>query len=633
MPRNLRTLLSVLALFALPAAGADECTTAVVGPRAGEDGRPLLWKNRDTDVLSNRVVFVKETPYSYLGLADLEARSGRSVFAGINAEGFAIMNSVAYNLPKKAGEPEDREGILMADALRTCRTAADFEAYLKANLGRDLGARANFGVIDAEGAAVIFEVHNQGYERVEAGAVPEGYLVNTNWSRTGQEAKGAGYVRFDRATELLKAGPKPVSARDVLRRLARDTGNALVSQPTLADFATLPGDRDRWVFTRDSINKSYTAAAVVIVGRRPNDPRSRATMWVLPGEPVTAVALPLWVEAGKSPEPLWKGDEAPLWVESMRIKKIARPYPESDREEYLNARRLDNRDGTGFLPRLLAAEDDIFRRAATFLKVPRTPEELAAFQDEMTAKALETMRSVAAGPLRITVLYDNTAARPDCGADWGFACLVEGTQKTILFDTGTKADVFAGNVGALRVDLSRVDALVISHPHGDHTGGLSVAMKARPGLPVLLPFGSPSVLAESLRSAGASVATPEGPADVGPDALVTGPVGGRIPEQALVIKRPGGLVVVTGCSHPGIVAIVEKARQVAGGKLLAVLGGFHLLEHEDDAVAGIVARFQELGVEKVGATHCTGEKAIAAFRKAYGPRFVEMGAGRVVELP
>lgn len=241
--------------------------------------------------------------------------------------------------------------------------------------------------------------------------------------------------------------------------------------------------------------------------------------------------------------------------------------------------------------------------------------------------------AVAAGPLRITVLYDNTAHRQDCSADWGFACLIEGTEKTILFDTGTKADVFAANVGALRVDLSHVDALVVSHPHGDHTGGIPVALKARPGLSVLLPFGSPSALAESLRSDGASVLAPEGPADVGRDALVTGPVGGQIPEQALVVRRPEGLVVVTGCSHPGIVAIVEKAKQVAGGKLLAVLGGFHLLEHSDDAVAGIVARFQELGVEKVGATHCTGEKAIEAFRKAYGARFVEMGAGRVVELP
>lgn len=394
MLRPTLRLLPALVLLALPAARAEECTTAVVSPRAGEDGRPLLWKNRDTDVLSNRVVFVKETPYTYLGLADLEARSGRSVFAGVNSEGFAVMNSVAYNLPRKTGEAEDREGTLMADALRTCRTVADFEAYLKANLGADLGARANFGVIDSEGTAAIFEVHNRGYERLDAAAAPEGYLVNTNWSRTGQEAKGAGYVRFDRATELLKAGPRPVTARDLLRRLARDTGNALAPQPTIADFAGLPGDRDRWVFTRDSIDKSYTSAAVVIVGRRPGDPRSRATMWVLPGEPVTAVAVPLWVEAGRSPEPLWEGDEAPLWVESMRLKKIARPYPESDREEYLNARRLDNRDGTGFLPRLFAAEDEIFDRTAAYLKAERKPEELAAFQDEMAAKALGALRSI-----------------------------------------------------------------------------------------------------------------------------------------------------------------------------------------------------------------------------------------------
>jgi len=249
-------------------------------------------------------------------------------------------------------------------------------------------------VIDADGSAVIFEVHNQGYERLDAAGAPDGYLVNTNWSRTGQEAKGAGYVRFDRATELFEAAPRPLTARDILRRLARDTGNALAPQPAPAEFAALPGDRDRWVLTRDSIDKSYTSAAVVIVGRRPGDPRSRATMWVLPGEPITAVALPLWVEAGRSPEPLWKGEAAPLWVETLRVKKIARPYPESDREEYLNARRLDNRDGTGFLPRLLEVEDQIFDRTAKLLTSPRTPEELAAFQDEMAAKALEALRSI-----------------------------------------------------------------------------------------------------------------------------------------------------------------------------------------------------------------------------------------------
>ncbi len=246
MARHERMLPLILTFLWLPVAGADECTTAIVSPRAGEDGRPILWKNRDTDVLSNRVVYVKETPFSYLGLANVESRAGRSVWAGVNSEGFGIMNSVAYNLPKKDGEQADLEGVIMADALRTCRTVADFEAYLRANLGGELGARTNFGVIDASGAAVIFEVHNHGYEKLDAAAAPEGYLVNTNYSRTGKEAKGSGYVRFARATELLKAVPGPVSARDILRRLARDTGNALAPQPAPSDFAALPGDRDRF---------------------------------------------------------------------------------------------------------------------------------------------------------------------------------------------------------------------------------------------------------------------------------------------------------------------------------------------------------------------------------------------------
>ena len=251
----------------------------------------------------------------------------------------------------------------------------------------------------------------------------------------------------------------------------------------------------------------------------------------------------------------------------------------------------------------------------------------------LAAAVLCGAAAASAAPLRITVLYDNTAARPECRADWGFACLVEGSGRTILFDAGTKAEVLRSNASALEVDFSRVDALVLSHPHLDHTGGLPVAVEGRAGRTVYLPFGSPAALADQLRSAQASVFASEGPAGVGPEALVTGPVGGDTAEQALVVRRPGGVVVVTGCSHPGIVAIVERVKQLSEGRILAVVGGFHLLGHSPEAVAGIAARLQALGVERVGPAHCTGAEAIQAFRTAYGERFVEMGAGRVVDFP
>lgn len=240
---------------------------------------------------------------------------------------------------------------------------------------------------------------------------------------------------------------------------------------------------------------------------------------------------------------------------------------------------------------------------------------------------------VTAEPLRVTILYDNAAYRPDTRAGWGFSCLITGTARTILFDAGAEPGAFAANTAAIGVDLSRLDAIVVSHPHDDHTRGLPVALKAHSGLRVHLPLGTPDTLSATLRAAGASVVTLAGPTEIAVDALVTGPVGGTIPEQALVIRRPEGLVVVTGCSHPGIVAILERVRAAQRGRFLAVLGGFHLLEHSDEAIAGIVARFQELGVERVGATHCTGARASATFRKAYGARFVEMGVGRVIELP
>jgi hypothetical protein len=155
--------IAAIALFTMtvPAAPAlaqrEECTTAVLGPTSTLSGAPVLWKNRDTNTLSNRVVFVEEQPFAYLCLANADDPSGRRCFAGLNSEGFAIMNTVAYILPEVAGEAKDLEGTIMADTLRTCRTVEDFASYLEANRGDHMGSLANFGVIDDLSAAVQVE--------------------------------------------------------------------------------------------------------------------------------------------------------------------------------------------------------------------------------------------------------------------------------------------------------------------------------------------------------------------------------------------------------------------------------------------------------------------------------------------
>ena len=374
---------------------SEQCTSAVLSPGGSVTGGAVLWKNRDTDVLSNKVVFVRETPYSYLALVNFDAASGRQAWAGLNSAGFAIMNTVAYNLPEKSGELKDLEGVIMADALRTCATVEDFEKFLRANLGPDLGAQTNFGVIDGAGKAFIFEVHNHGFQKYDASAPPEKYLVNTNFARSGESGTGAGYLRFDRAAQLFAALPAgPVDYRTILTRFSRDCGHTLLRNPPPDEWKKIPAAPELWLHSRHTIDRPDTSACVVIVGKNPADPGSVATMWVIPGEPLTAVAVPLWVEAGRSPEPLWQGEKAPLWEESARIKKIIRPFPESDKQEYLLVSRLDNADGTGYLPKLLETEADIIRETEAFLKTKHTPAELAGFQDRMAARALAAMQAV-----------------------------------------------------------------------------------------------------------------------------------------------------------------------------------------------------------------------------------------------
>jgi hypothetical protein len=377
----------------------ENCTSAVLSMEATETGAPVLWKNRDTSVLSNKVVFVNEKPYRYLGLVNADSDSGRSCYAGLNSEGFGIMNTVGYNLPLKNGENKDLEGMIMADALRSCRTVSDFMAYLDANLGRDLGSQANFGVVDADGRAVLFEIHNHGYEMVDALKAPEKYIVNTNFARSGEPDKGAGYLRFQRATQLFRAlPPGKIGFETILTNFTRDLGHVLLKQPGLTDVKKVPAHRDIWITTRDCIDKSYTSAAVIIIGKNPRvikeAKKQPSTLWVIPGEPVCAIALPLWVEAGETPAAFWKGEEAPLWKESLRIRKIIRPFEKGNMRTYLNLSKLDNADGTGFLPKIKETEQLILKKTRQFLKKPRTPKELSEFQTQMAELALKTLKSI-----------------------------------------------------------------------------------------------------------------------------------------------------------------------------------------------------------------------------------------------
>ncbi len=245
--------------------------------------------------------------------------------------------------------------------------------------------------------------------------------------------------------------------------------------------------------------------------------------------------------------------------------------------------------------------------------------------------------SAQATGVRLTYLYDNTVAVQGTKADWGFACLIEGNGHTVLFDTGANAEVLRQNMTALKVDPARIQAVVLSHEHGDHTVGLD-ALPSSPGLPVYLGehFTLPPPAVAALQRIGAKrVPMVAGrPAQLFPGFTVSEEVArNRAYEDALIADAPAGSVVIVGCAHPGIVAMLQRIAETTKKPILMVIGGFHLLQSPPEDVRKIVADFKSMGIAWAGPTHCTGDDAMKLFREAYGDHFIAGGVGTIVNVP
>lgn len=233
-------------------------------------------------------------------------------------------------------------------------------------------------------------------------------------------------------------------------------------------------------------------------------------------------------------------------------------------------------------------------------------------------------------PVKVTIIYDNYVYKEGMEADWGFSCYIEGTDKNILFDTGTKSDLFIHNLKELNIDHKKVDMVVISHEHGDHTGGLFAFLEMNHNLPVILPFSFSYHFVSRVKSYGAKVLVVKNPVEICKDVYLSGELGDRIKEHSLAINTKKGLVIICGCSHPGIINIVKNFKEILNKDIYLVLGGFHLMNKSEQEMNEIIDQMKKLGVQKCGATHCTGEQQIQMFKKAFGDDYITMGVGRVI---
>ncbi|MBN2847403.1 MAG: MBL fold metallo-hydrolase [Coriobacteriia bacterium] len=239
-------------------------------------------------------------------------------------------------------------------------------------------------------------------------------------------------------------------------------------------------------------------------------------------------------------------------------------------------------------------------------------------------------------PVTLTIVYDNNSPAADTGptdpplrSGWGFACLVERGDTAVLFDTGGDGSVLMANFAALGIDPAEIDVLVLSHYHSDHTGGLDALLDAGSRPTVFVPASFPLAFRQQL-AAHTEVVEVVGSAELLPGVHTTGEMGSAIIEQSLVIETPEGLVVVTGCAHPGIVDIVRRAAE--SGEVALVIGGFHLKDAGAATIDDVITDLQALGVARVAPTHCSGDRARGRFTEAFDDGFVLVGVGSVLSV-
>ncbi len=232
----------------------------------------------------------------------------------------------------------------------------------------------------------------------------------------------------------------------------------------------------------------------------------------------------------------------------------------------------------------------------------------------------------------ITVIYDNTSQQEGLQAAWGFSCLIKVDDKTILFDTGGDGSILMANMARLEIDPRSIDLVVLSHEHWDHVGGLPELLAETDSVTVYLLKSFPVSLKKAVKKAGAALVEVTEPVQICEHAYSTGEMGTKLKEQALILRTDRGLVLVAGCAHPGIVAMVRKAIELTESEALLVMGGFHLMGKTASEIESIVSDFKKLGVKYAAPCHCTGEAAIEMFHQSYQEHFVDISVGRIIDI-
>lgn len=350
------------------------CSSAVISGKVTPDGRPLLWKNRETGHLRNHMAYVKGEKYDFVANVNSDNfPAKKEAWIGSNTAGFALMNTQSYNLEKGDIADDDRgpkNGEVIYRALEICATVADFCHFLD-TISKPSGIEANFGVIDAQGGAAMFEVDGHSYKMFDANdpnVAPHGYVARTNFSNGGELNVGYGYVRFLEVDRVLSkaCAMGGITPQLIFTDIARSFRNNVLDIDLRSGNFNYP-KTSGWFTDQDFIPRNNTTCSIVVQGVKKGENPDLTVLWTILGYPPTSVAVPLWVKNNLPAMMSYdkKLEAAPLSAASLKLadEKVFHFKQGGGTSHYLHWENLHNLQGTGIMQRFMPVEKGIYEEA------------------------------------------------------------------------------------------------------------------------------------------------------------------------------------------------------------------------------------------------------------------------------
>lgn len=289
--------LFLLAIATIILSSSWACTSFIISGKATPSGRPMMFKNRDTDELNNRIAHFQGDKYAFMGLVNAPSLDGE-VWAGMNEAGLCIMNTASYNLREDQLDCQmDREGEFMYHVLGQCANIQEFENWLE-TYPQPWGVEANFGVIDAQGGAAYYEMNNSRYIKYDVNAEENGYRVVTNFSFAGRYEDYEGWERYQTASAIMKEAfsrERELSAIDAINLFSRKYRHEVLGVNYYQDNAP------QYIIDQDYIPRRITSAVICFQGVKAGSDPKYSVMWSALGYPACAVAIPLLMNSSSLP--------------------------------------------------------------------------------------------------------------------------------------------------------------------------------------------------------------------------------------------------------------------------------------------------------------------------------------------